>query len=197
MQLKIRLLTGFTLFSILCTACSPGDVSEADRLQVNRKYALKSWPDSEYVTHLDSVLSAEPVKANSDSGRVSLTLYTGNFPTVLPEKKAVRHAETRPQTAQSPKTAPRRQGKSAENFADSFLEALGKFQSDPSNAAVFRTVEAKEGEDILKLLSRSYGKDASKLPRFYTLSALQSVNPGTNLEHLGAKDKVRIPKLNP
>lgn len=196
MQFKIRHLVGFSLFSILCTACSP-EKPETDRLQVNRKYALESWPDSEYVAHLDSVLSAEPVKSNADSDRVSLTIYSGNFPKVLPEKKFAQSSGTHLQTAKISKTSPRGQGKSAENFADRFMEALGKFQSDPSNSAVFRTVEAKEGEDILKLLSRSYGKDASKLPRFYTLSALQSVNPGTNLEHLGVGDKVRIPRLSP
>jgi hypothetical protein len=37
--------------------------------------------------------------------------------------------------------------------------------------------------------------DASKLPRFYTLSALQSVNPGVKLEHLNGGESVRIPKF--
>ena len=75
------------------------------------------------------------------------------------------------------------------------MNALSAMQSDPTNAAKYRTVTAKAGEDLFALLSRAYGMDASKLPRFYTLSALQSVNPGVKLEHLNGGESVRIPKL--
>ena len=55
---------------------------------------------------------------------------------------------------------------------------------------------AQDGEDLFKLLKRTYGAGVQGLPRFYVLSALQSVNAGVVLEHLNAGDKVRIPKLS-
>jgi hypothetical protein len=68
-------------------------------------------------------------------------------------------------------------------------------QSDPSNASLYKTVTANEGDDLFKLLKRTYGAGVQGLPRFYVLSALQSVNAGVMLEHLNAGDKVRVPRL--
>ena len=75
------------------------------------------------------------------------------------------------------------------------MNALGALQSDPTNTSKYKTVSAKDGENLFALLSRAYGQDATKLPRFYTLSTLQSVNPGVKLEHLNAGDQVRVPNL--
>ena len=83
----------------------------------------------------------------------------------------------------------------AENFVAKFSNALSALQSDPSNKGLYKVVTANDGEDLFKLLRRTYGAGTQNLPRFYVLSALQSVNPGVMLEHLNAGDKVRVPRL--
>lgn len=85
--------------------------------------------------------------------------------------------------------------RSAEDFMDKFSKALSALQSDPSNASLYKVVEARDGEDLFKLLRRTYGAGSQNLPRFYVLSALQSVNAGVMLEHLNAGDKVRVPRI--
>ncbi len=181
--------------SALWTACSQNEPVAEARLQIDKKYTLESWPDSVYIEHLDSVLAAEPLKQSIDTAQTELTIYSGNIPTLsLPGQKKSVQPQPREKNVPAKSTSAVSE-KSAERFADRFMTALGKLQSDPSNASNFNTVEAKESEDILRLLSRAYGQDASKLPRFYTLSTLQSVNPGVRLEHLSAGDKVRIPKI--
>lgn len=171
-------------------ACS-SETSTAERLVIGKKYVLKSWPDSHYVAKLDSVLKAEPLSEKNDSDRTALTIYSGEMPKISLPGKAVKPSAGK-QTKAASQAAPK---PNAETFANRFMEALSALQSDPSNPSKFRTVEAKDGENIFALLSRAYGLDASKLPRFYTLSALQSVNPGVQVEHLSAGANVRIPKL--
>lgn len=196
MNLAYRPVFAFLIStSALWTACSQNEPVAEARLQIDKKYTLEAWPDSVYIEHLDSVLAAEPLKHTADTAQTELTIYSGNMPTItLPGQKKSVQTPTHEKAAPS-KPAPSTSGKSAERFADRFMAALGKLQSDPSNTSNFNTVEAKANEDILRLLSRAYGQDASKLPRFYTLSTLQSVNPGVRLEHLSAGDKVRIPKI--
>ena len=58
--------------------------------------------------------------------------------------------------------------------------ALSKWQSDPSNSQLYRVVNADASEDLFHLLSRAYGKDATKLPAS-SRSSLQSVNPGVSV----------------
>lgn len=185
----------FTISAIFfCIFACSSETSTAERLVIGKKYVLKSWPDSHYVARLDSVLKAEPLQENRDSDRTALTIYSGEMPKIsLPGKpESVKPAESRKHAKTSGQAAKSSQ---AETFANRFMEALSALQSDPSNPARFTTVDAKDGESIFALLSRAYGLDASKLPRFYTISALQSVNPGTKIEHLSAGDKVRIPRF--
>jgi hypothetical protein len=193
---KEILLLVFSFGAFLFLACS-GEKAPQSRLEVNKKYPLLSWPDSNYVAELDSILKAEPLDPNAEPEKTSLTIYSGAMPTVrLPgEKKAPRE---KLQTAEkNVREAPVQSGKpkGAERFATDFMNALGNLQSDPSNTSKYKVVSANDGEDLFRLLSRAYKNDASKLPRFYTLSALQSVNPNVRLEHLNAGDKVRIPVL--
>lgn len=187
------------LFSALTAASLFSGCSEApdeNPLEVNKKYTLESWPDENYIAELDSILKAEPLKPDADKEKTALTIYSGAMPTIkLPgEKKAPIQKPSEKQTAETG------QGKAsatqkAERFADRFMNALSELQSDPSNTAKYRTVSAKAGENLFALLSRAYGNDATKLPKFYTLSALQSVNPNVRLEHLEAGDNVRLPVL--
>ena len=78
---------------------------------------------------------------------------------------------------------------------DRFANSISKWQSDPNNSALYKTISAKENEDVIELLARVYGKEAKKLPRFYTMSVLQSLNPGISMDKPGAGAQVRIPKL--
>ncbi len=187
------------LFSALTAASLFYGCSEApdeNPLEVNRKYTLESWPDENYIAELDSILKAEPLKPDAEKEKTALTIYSGAMPTVkLPgEKKAQVQKPSEKQTARTGQEKASATQK-AERFADRFMNALSELQSDPSNTAKYRTVSAKAGENLFALLSRAYGNDATKLPKFYTLSALQSVNPNVRLEHLEADDKVRIPVL--
>lgn len=184
-------LTAASLFS----GCSKSPTDE-NPLEINRKYTLESWPDENYIAELDSILKAEPLKPDADKEKTALTIYSGAMPTIrLPgEKKA------QPQKPSGKQTAGTGQEKAsatqkAERFADRFMNALSELQSDPSNTAKYRTVSAKADENLFALLSRAYASDATRLPKFYTLSALQSVNPNVRLEHLEAGDNVRIPVL--
>lgn len=176
-------------------ACTSAGESES-RLEVNKKYTLESWPDKNYIDELDSILRAEPLKQNADSEKTALTIYSGAMPTIsLPGQKSA--ARTRQPEKQTGRTGRKNAdaAQSAERFADSFMKALSELQSDPSNASKYRTFSARADENLFALLSRAYKSDATRLPKFYTLSALQSVNPNVRLEHLAEGDKVRIPVL--
>ncbi len=178
----------------LCVACSENP--DKPLLEVGKKYTLESWPDENYIAELDSILKAEPLKPDADKEKTALTIYSGKMPTVaLPgEKKAQASKPVARQTA-STGQAEASSSQTAERFADRFMNALSELQSDPSNASRYRTVSAKAGEDLFALLSRAYGSDATRLPKFYTLSALQSVNPNVKLEHLEEGNAVRVPTL--
>jgi hypothetical protein len=189
------------LFPILCAllcACTP-ESEPRERLQLNVRYNLDSWPDSLYIASLDSVLNAEPVKKDSDSNKTEISINTRNMPIIsLPHsretkaegKSAVAKSDSRNtvRTESTPATP------QSEAFANRFSAVLANWQSDPANPQFYQIVKANEGEDLFQVLTRTYGKEASRLPRFYTLSTLQSVNPGVSLEHLKKGDAIRIPR---
>ena len=172
-------------------------------IQVNKKMVLEDWPDSIYIASLDSILALEPVKKGKDSVDVNLTMNTSKMPTfklppsVTGKPGNSKNASSKKNDKSAAKHAPEvaKPNHSAENFAAKFSNALSALQSDPSNKSLYKTVTANDGEDLFKLLRRTYGAGTQSLPRFYVLSSLQSVNPGVSLEHLNAGDKVRVPKL--
>lgn len=195
MSLKAIFLFALPLAASFFYACTSAE-ENGNRLEVNKKYTLESWPDKNYIDELDSILKAEPLKQSADSERTALTIYSGAMPTItLPGKKsATRPSLTEKRTGRTGRETANA-SQNAERFADNFMKALSTLQSDPSNASKYRTFPARADEDIFALLSRAYKSDATKLPKFYTLSALQSVNPNVRLEHLAEGDKVRIPVL--
>ena len=169
---------------------------------------LEEWPDSNYIASLDSILALEPVKKGKDSVDVNLKMNASKMPTFKlppsvtgkPGKDKNAHAKGDAQKSKNDKSVARnaqenKPNHTAENFAAKFSNALSALQSDPSNKSLYKTVTANDGEDLFKLLRRTYGAGTQSLPRFYVLSSLQSVNPGVSLEHLNAGDKVRVPKL--
>lgn len=185
----------------LLSACK-SEPPQATIVVINQKMPLMEWPDSLYIADLDSILALEPIK-KKDKNQPSIAMNTFKAPSFIlpssvtgkkdsPEKRANRPAKS---TGEKQALSSAKTDNSAENFANKFSDALSKLQSDPSNASLYKVVEAKDGEDLFKLLKRTYGAGAQSLPRFYVLSTLQSVNAGVMLEHLNAGDKVRVPKL--
>ena len=177
-------------------------------IQVNKKMVLEEWPDSNYIASLDSILALEPVKKGKDSADVSLKMNASKAPifklppsvTGKPGNTKNAHSKSDAQKPKNDKSVARntqesKPNHSAENFVAKFSNALSALQSDPSNKSLYKIVTVNDGEDLFKLLRRTYGAGTQNLPRFYVLSALQSVNPGVMLEHLNAGDKVRVPKL--
>ena len=169
---------------------------------------LEEWPDSNYIASLDSILALEPVKKGKDSADVSLKMNAFKAPvfklppsvTGKPNNSKNAHSKgdsPKPKNDKSvaKNTQESKSNHSAENFVAKFSNALSALQSDPSNKSLYKVVTVNDGEDLFKLLRRTYGAGTQNLPRFYVLSSLQSVNPGVMLEHLNAGDKVRVPRL--
>jgi hypothetical protein len=189
-----QLLAALPLIFIACG----NDAPVAKIIVTDQKMPLQEWPDSAYIAALDSILALEPIK-KTDSAEANIQMNTFaapvfKLPSSVTGKKDVKPAAKNSQNAPKANVTAKADH-SAEQFADKFANALSKLQSDPSNAALYRTVEAKDGDDLFKLLKRTYGAGVQNLPRFFVLSALQSVNAGVALEHLNAGDKVRVPRM--
>ena len=196
-----------SLSCFLLLACG-NDHPTIKIIQVNKKMALEEWPDSNYIASLDSILALEPVKKGKDSADVSLKMNASKAP-IFKLPPSVTGKPNNPKNAHSKGDSPKpkndksvakntqesKSNHSAENFVAKFSNALSALQSDPSNKSLYKVVTVNDGEDLFKLLRRTYGAGTQNLPRFYVLSSLQSVNPGVMLEHLNAGDKVRVPKL--
>lgn len=171
---------------------------------VDQKMPLIEWPDSIYVNSLDSILALEPVKKKDHKEDVNLTFNSKNAPIFkLPPSVTGKKDEKKPTKNVSEshgKGVPsgREQGepgKSAENFATKFMNAMSALQSDPNNSSLYRMVEVRDGEDLGKMLRRTYGAGSQSLPGFIVKSALQTVNPGKDIENLSAGDKVKVPRI--
>ncbi len=189
-------------FSVSLCACN-SEAPKATIVEVNKKMPLLEWPDSSYVANLDSILAMEPIKKNAKD-KPSIAMNAHEAPKfVLPGSvtgkkdapKSQKSANSKPGRGEKTAIASAKADNSAEIFMDKFSRALSALQSDPSNAGLYKVVEARDGEDLFKLLRRTYGAGSQNLPRFYVLSALQSVNAGVMLEHLNAGDKVRVPRI--
>ena len=190
----------FASLALTLDACK-GEPPKATIVEIDKKMPLLEWPDSDYVNNLDSILASEPVK-KTDANKPSIAMNAHEAPKfILPG--SVTGKKEPPKAARKPgdgKGASKSAlagtpDNGAEAFMDKFSRALSALQSDPSNASLYKVVEAKDGDDLFKLLRRTYGAGTQNLPRFYVLSALQSVNAGVMLEHLNAGDKVRVPRI--
>ncbi|WP_405338631.1 hypothetical protein [Fibrobacter sp.] len=197
-----RIFTAFfTVIPAFLMGCG-NDSPVAKIIVTDQKMPLIEWPDSSYIASLDSILALEPVKKAAETdANINMNVFEAplfKLPGTASASKGSKNQKTNlagksasPKQANAAKPA----DTSAEAFADRFSTALSKLQSDPSNASLYKTVVANDGDDLFKLLKRTYGAGVQGLPRFYVLSALQSVNAGVMLEHLNAGDKVRVPKL--
>ena len=176
---------------------------------VDQKMPLIEWPDSIYVNSLDSILALEPVKKKDHKEDVNLTFNSKSAPVFKLPSSVTGKPEKKPAGKDMRKGTPEATGKGlglpsgreenafgkkAEAFSDRFVNAMSALQSDPNNASLYRIVVANE-EDLSKLLRRTYGAGSQTLPLFFVRSALQTVNPGINLDNLNAGDKVKVPKI--
>lgn len=189
----------FTVIPVLLVGCG-NDSPVAKIIVTDQKMPLIEWPDSAYIASLDSILALEPIKKGADAeAKINMNVFDApifKLPgSVTGKKDATPKANHAGKSAGAKQASAPKADNSAELFADRFATALSKLQSDPSNASLYKTVVANDGDDLFKLLKRTYGAGVQGLPRFYVLSALQSVNAGVMLEHLNAGDKVRVPKL--
>lgn len=201
--LAAPVLAGLAIYLSACNDERP----VAKIIVVDQKMPLIEWPDSIYVNSLDSILALEPVKKKDHKEDVNLTFNSKNAPIFkLPpsvtgkkdDSKATRPSAGK-QARESGKAAPQGRsddvsGKKAEAFSDRFVNAMSALQSDPNNASLYKMVTAND-EDLSKLLRRTYGAGSQTLPLFFVKSALQTVNPGINLDNLNAGDKVKVPKI--
>lgn len=173
-------------FLLILSACSSEERTPV--LALNSKIFLKEWPDSAYVQSIDSIIAAEPIKKQANEKKTNIILNAS------PTNSAV--SQTKPsKPIQQEASKPKSKAIQSESFMDRFANSISKWQSDPNNSALYKTISAKENEDVIELLARIYGKEAKKLPRFYTMSVLQSLNPGISMDKPGAGAQVRIPKL--
>lgn len=173
------------------TLCFLGCSSESNTptLATNKPYFLKEWPDKAYVQSIDSIIAAEPVKQVSKEKKTNIVLNAAPTTQIIPSEKPTKTEKTG--AVKTKKTATLNK----ESFTEAFAKAISKWQSDPNNGSLYTSISVLEGEDAMALLARIYGKEAKKLPRFYTLSVLQSLNPGVSLENPTAGEKIRIPKI--
>lgn len=209
--IAVPVLAGFALYLTACNDERP----VAKVIVVDQKMPLIEWPDSIYVNSLDSILALEPIKKSAKEKKdVNLSFNSKQAPVFkLPSSvtgqkggpkqpstaEMIKKIAAEKQVRESGKAAPQGRsddisGKKAEAFSDRFVNAMSALQSDPNNASLYKMVTAND-EDLSKLLRRTYGAGSQTLPLFFAKSALQTVNPGINLDNLNAGDKVKVPKI--
>lgn len=208
MNTRYRLFFALSaLFIALTISACESEPPKATIIVIDQKMPLIEWPDSIYVNSLDSILALEPVKKSADEKKdVNLSLNSRKAPvfnlppSVTGKKESKKDAAKNIQKFQEAHAKGATQqsgepsGKKAEAFGDKFVRAMSALQSDPNNASLYRIVTAND-EDLTSFLKRTYGAGSLTLPRFFVQSALQTINPGLNLEKLNAGDKVKVPRL--
>lgn len=176
-----------TLF-LLMFGCSTEN-NNYEPVITGKSYVLNEWPDSLYIQSLDSIIKAEPVKKDADSSeKTEISLNSFQMPKVI--SAPTKNEKPTPTATTSANTT-----KKVDPFPNRFMQALEKWQSDPSNPSLYVNVIALENENLFQLMGRFYKTNTSVLPKFYTTSALQSVNPGVSVEKIKAGDSIRLPRL--
>lgn len=177
-----------SLIFFTLSACSTEE--SIQRLSTNKAYFLKEWPDSSYVQAIDSIVAAEPLKKEAKEKKTNIILNANPLPMLATPKAKVPTSVQESKSTQTKQTL-----KKQESFTERFASAITKWQSDPQNVNLYKTVPVKNGENAIELLTRVYGKEAKKLPKFYTLSVLQSLNPGVSVDKPASGSSLKIPKL--
>jgi len=173
----------------LLNGCSSGDPSTYEAV-VGKPYYLKEWPDSAYLANLDSIAAAEPVTAKEKAPtEVSVNPMMSPLKPIPGIKPVVQNPVGQDVTVNA-----KNQTHSEEDFAERFQKSMDKLQADPDNAKLFQEVTVRDGEDLLAVLHRVYGKEAYRLPAFVAKSQLESLN-GFRAQDLKPGQTFKIPKL--
>ncbi|GHV11705.1 hypothetical protein AGMMS49938_02880 [Fibrobacterales bacterium] len=168
-------------------------------MEVGKKYALKEFPDSLFLDTLDKFFNAEPLRQQQKQ-KVEMTM---NNDFEIP--KSLRPSESRNSspshsnmgTNNDDKKSETKQKKQTENeisFLENFIETLGKLAEEP-NGSNGKIVKAKEGESLTNLLTRTYGAQAAKIPKFLVENQLKTLNPQVNFSALTEGENILLPKL--
>lgn len=165
---------------------------EEFRLVMGKQYALKEWPDSDFVAGLDSLFSHEPLK-QPDTTHVAEIVIDPSHIGFKPQKaKSSSSANSiTNSTTQSPSVEPPH----GEMFAERFMAAMQALQADPGNAKLSRRESVRDGEDLMALLARVYGNTARQMPRIMVESSLRALNPTVDLQHLSTGSTIVLPAL--
>ena len=173
------------IFALLIS-CSGYDREEF-RMEVGKKYALTKWPDSTYIDTLDRFFKYEPLKQSAKQ-KVEMTM--SNNIMSLPQKPAQSKPRTStPNIASTPKTSEAK----TQSFPDKFFHSLSKLLENPNNSEFGKKHRARGGETLDELLTRVYGPQAKKVPKYVSESMLKQLNPGTNFSSMAEGDAVLLP----
>ncbi len=182
-----KTLLGFVLLSLLMACEAPeGDLY---RVEVGKKYHLRSKIDKAFLDHLDSLLESEKVADTEKEEKKVGLLIDPNAPAIDPSQVG--------KTGQkSSSEIPRPQVLSREEKSARFLNRLNEWSQDAENSAYYRTVSVREGQKSLRdVLRASYGSWTEDLPQSVIRFSLQALNREVDLENLHEGQMLRVPKL--
>lgn len=167
---------------------------EEFRLIVGKQYALKEWPDSNFVSELDSLFRSEPLK-QPDTAQVAEIVIDPSHIGFKPQTtKSLSSASTN-STTNSSTPSPSVEPPHGEMFAERFMAAMQALQADPGNAKLSRRESVRDGEDLMALLARVYGNTARQMPRIMVESSLRALNPAVDLQNLATGATIVLPAL--
>lgn len=190
MESMPRLQLFFLCLTFLLMSCSQDNDRSSFRLQVNKPYGLREWPDSNFVANLDSIAGAELVRP-TQRPPVEITL---NPLGGLPRQTSTANSPTPGTSVTPPQNSPEA-AVSPEEFLRNFIRISDEIRLEPGRAGLTVEVQVKPGEDLPTLLHRHYGVRASSLPRFVVLSQLQGIHHTLDLENLRPGDKIILPRI--
>lgn len=180
-------LVKISLVPFLLTLVACGGDPNAFHLEIGKKYPLELWPDSAYFVAMDSIVFYENVRApDAPTPEVSINSFMGPVNPTKP--KAQGTPSVNPSVQQAVEQG---EGKRQEAFARRFQTAMDRLLSNPDDASLSQTVALADGENLMALLVRIYGKDAARLPGFVVKSQIEALNGGP----VKTGQMVKIPKL--
>jgi phage tail protein X len=159
-------------------------------MEVDKKYALKKWPDSAYIDTLERFFANELVK-QPQKQKAEITMNMNSNIMSLP-KKSVDIPEKK---SQKPSAIKNTNAEFAESFPDRFFYALYKLSENPSSKEFGKKHRAKDGETLDDLLLRIYGANARRIPKNLSENMLKGLNPGVDFSSLPEGEMVLLPDV--
>jgi len=175
--------------ALFLTSCS-GYERENFRMEIDKKYALKKWPDKAYIDTLDRFLAKEPIKQQQKQ-KAEITMSMDNKAMSLPKKSEL------PQRVQKSGAGVKKNedGKDTQSFPERFFYALYKLSENPDNGEFGKKYRAKGGESLEDLLLRIYGTGAKRVPKHVSESMIKKLNPGADITSFAEGEMVLLPNV--